>query len=443
MGHLILIIFSLLMFILSIDGTIALRNILVFSLFISLIYVNKKIYIDIIKTYEDISSFKIIVRLLVIFAAYIFLHSIFISMEPTWSLSEFKSHIFYPIIYFLIGILLANYIQNSTKFSKETLITVLFYSLFIHIFYLDLYAIEYLFNRGVLLVRFGGLTDSPVNSNYLTNILLAMIIAEFVYRLRTKKQILKLDNIVLYFFLIACIFSTFVEGLRLGNIALVFLGVSSCMAFLYKNHEYSSKIKSFIALGFLLILSIPLIYNIITDKRWSNLVETIPASIILSEDPSFINPNAPVLITKSGLKLQGSNYLRVTYLVNSLKYISEDPIGIGFGRNAFGHALELRYPEYPRRGLHAHSSIMELSLGAGIIATMIWLSFVYAISKPAIIKYKKSLNYYALLSLFLTLGFVSRSLVDANMRDHMFLQFMIMLGISLFFMFLDKSKLSN
>ena len=41
-------------------------------------------------------------------------------------------------------------------------------------------------------------------------------------------------------------------------------------------------------------------------------------------------------------------------------------MGVGFGRNAFGHALELRHPVYAKRGLHAHSAILELAVGAGV-----------------------------------------------------------------------------
>jgi hypothetical protein len=98
-------------------------------------------------------------------------------------------------------------------------------------------AIDKLFHDGVMMRRYGGLMDSPVQPNYLTNILLAMIITEFVYRLRVKKQILLVSNGVLYLLLVANIFSTFVEGLRLGDIALVFLGIGSSMVFLYNNHQ--------------------------------------------------------------------------------------------------------------------------------------------------------------------------------------------------------------
>ena len=153
--------------------------------------------------------------------------------------------------------------------------------------------------------------------------------------------------------------------------------VFSCMAFLYRNNDYSVKLKSLIGFSLVFILTIPLIYNFASDPRWSKLIETIPVAVISSEDSSFIDPSAPVLKTESGYEVTGSNYTRIVYAIKSLKYIIEDPMGVGFGRNAFGHALELRHPEYAKRGMHAHSAILELSIGGGIIATMIWLSFIF------------------------------------------------------------------
>mgnify|MGYP006080252395 CR=1 FL=1 len=439
MYRFILSIFALLMFILSIDGTITLRYLLIVTLFLSLFFSTKKNNEGLLILFDS-KDFKLAIGFLGLFILYVFIHSVFISLEPDWSLSEFKSHIIYPSIYFFTGLLLANYINRSKKISKESFITVLFYSLFVHIIYLDFAAIDYLFHEGVMLRRYGGLMDSPVLPNYLTNILLAMIIAEFVYRLRTKKQVLKVSDSILYLFLAACIFSTFVEALRLGDIALVFLGIGSCMAFLYKNNDYSNKMKSFIGAALIFILTVPLMYNIATDPRWAKLIETVPVAVSSSEDSSFIDPAAPVLKTESGYEVTGSNYTRIVYAIKSFKYIIEDPMGVGFGRNAFGHALELRHPEYAKRGMHAHSAILELSIGAGIIATMIWLSFVFVISKSAVIEFRRTLNYYAMLTLFLTMGFVGRGFVDANMRDHMFLQFMLMLGICIYFMIIEQSK---
>ena len=74
--------------------------------------------------------------------------------------------------------MLAGYINQSKAITKEAFITILFYSMFVHILYLDLVAIDVLIREGYMLRRYGGLMDSPVLPNYLTNILLAMIMKE-------------------------------------------------------------------------------------------------------------------------------------------------------------------------------------------------------------------------------------------------------------------------
>lgn len=439
MHSFILGIFSFLIFILSVNGTMALRNTLAVILLVTLITLVIRGQANLSSIFKS-KEFRWIVGSLIVFVLYILLHSIYLSHEMLWSLSEFKSHIFYPFLYFSMGIVLASYVSQSEQITKETLITILFYSIFIHILYLDLVAIDKLFHDGVMMRRYGGLMDSPVQPNYLTNILLAMIIAEFVYRLRVKKQVLKVSNGVLYLLLVACIFSTFVEALRLGDIALVFLGIGSSMAFLYKNNQYSTGIKRLIATSLIIILTIPLAYNLKTDPRWVKLIETIPLAMNTSNSMHWLDRNQEAPKTESGHEVKGSNYERIAWAMKALEYSIEDPVGVGFGRNAFGHAMEERHGAMAKRGGTSHSSILDLTVGAGIFATLLWLFFVYRVAKVAIKQFEKDYDYFSLLSLFLIMGYVGRSFVDANMRDHMFLQFMIILGISIYFMISRKNK---
>jgi len=439
MHSFILGLFSFLIFILSINGTMALRNALAVILLVSLITLVIRGQANLHSIFKS-KEFRWIAGSLVVFVLYVLFHSIYLSHEMLWSLSEFKSHIFYPFLYFTMGILLASYVSQSEHITKETLITIFFYSIFIHILYLDLVALDKLFHDGVMMRRYGGLMDSPVQPNYLTNILLAMIIAEFVYRLRVKKQVLKVSNGVLYLLLIACIFSTFVEALRLGDIALVFLGIGSSMAFLYKNNQYSVGIKRFIATSLIIILTIPLAYNLNTDPRWAKLIETIPLAMDTSNSMHWLDRSQKAPKTESGHEVKGSNYERIAWAMKALEYSKENPMGVGFGRNAFGHAMEERHGSLATRGGSAHSSILDLTVGAGIFATLLWLFFVYRVSKIAVKNFEKYYDYFSLLTLFLIMGYVGRGFVDANMRDHMFLQFMLILGIAIYYMILKEDK---
>ena len=434
MHSFILGVFSFLIFILSINGTMALRNTLAVVLLVSLITLVIRGQANLNSIFKN-KEFRWILGSLVVFVLYTLFHSIYLSHEMLWSLSEFKSHIFYPFLYFLMGVSLASYVSKSEKITKETLITILFYSIFIHILYIDLVAIDKLFHDGVMMRRYGGLMDSPVQPNYLTNILLAMIIAEFVYRLRVKKQILKVSNGVLYLLLIACIFSTFVEALRLGDIALVFLGIGSSMAFLYKNNQYSAGIKRLVATSLIVILTIPLAYNLNTDPRWGKLIETIPLAMDTPNSMHWLDRSLPAPKTESGYEVSGSNYERIAWAMKSIEYIIDKPHGIGFGRNTFGHAMEMQYPDLANRGSHAHSSILTLAVGTGVIGVFLWLIFVFTVVKASVKEFKLSFSYFSILTVFIIMGFVGRSFVDGNMSDHMFLQFMIILGISVFFLF--------
>ena len=438
-----LTILALLMFVLSVNGTMALRNILAAVLLFSLLYNVFKQFDEIKATFQD-KDLKVILGSLIAFVLYVFIHSIFISHEPSWSLSEFRSQLIYPLAYLLMGMLLVVATKSSNKLTGNMLISVVFFAMFMHVIYIDIVALGSFFTDGTILRRYGGLMDTPAGANYVTNILLAMIIAEIVYRLRTDNQVLMVTNKILYWLLGLTIIATLIETVRLGDITLVFLGFASSIVFLYKNNKYSLKVKSIITTTMFLVLTLPLIYNIQTDPRWIRLTETIPVAVDTAasnmhwRDPSLF----PAPTVASGSLAGNSNYMRIAWARQSVHHIRTDPLGIGFGRDAFGHVLEANHPLRRNmkgyRGMHSHSGILDLTLGVGVPGLLLWSLFIYTASSNSFRKFKESFNYFSLLSLFLIMGFYGRSVVDSNMRDHMFLQFMLILGISLAHMFSVK-----
>lgn len=430
------------MFILPVSGTIALRNILISILIFALIinFFKEKYFLDILKPNKDL---LIILFALLVFLLYAFFHSMYLSEVPEWSLKNFREHLFYASIYFIVGILLANFIHKSKIVSARTIVTILFFSMFLHILYIDLVALDRLWNSGEILRRYGGFIKHVTAANYITNILLAMSISELVYRLRVKRRILLISDGILYLLLVFCIISTYIEGLRLGDISLVFLGVGSAVVFLYKNNEFSKQKRRLIATSLIVILSTPLAYNITMDPRWSKLIETVPLAINSANSKHWVDHSAQMPITESGYAVGGSNYVRIFRAKKSVDFIMNDPFGIGYGGDSFGRAFKKIYPEYGKEYYHgrdSHSAILSLTIGIGIPGLMLWLVFVYTVVKVSINNFKESYNYFSIMTLFIIMGMFSRSFVDTNMRDHVFLQYMIILGISLFFMIKGKSS---
>jgi O-antigen ligase len=424
-----------------ISGTIALKNILISALIVVLLasFFKNRLYRE-LKNYDK--KLIIIIFALFIFLLYALLHSFYLSENPEWSLRHYRGHLFYPTVYFLTGMLLANFVSNSKKISARTVITVLFLSMFIHVLYIDLVAFDRLWNSGVMTRRYGGLIQHITAANYVTNILLAIIVSEFLYRFRVKIKILPFSNGVLYLLLALCVFSAFVEALRLGDIILVFLGIGSAVIFLYKNNLHSRWARNTIAVGLFVILSVPLAYNIHSDPRWSKLIETIPLAVDTSNSKHWLDKKFEAPKTKSGYTVSGSNYERIAWAAKSLEYIYEDPIGIGYSKNALGRAFDKRYKGGANEkysGANAHSAILTLALGIGIPGVLLWFLFVYFVLKESVANLKKSYGYFSILSLFIITGLFSRSFVDENMIDHIFQQYMLILGISLLFMIKEKN----
>ena len=433
-------IFVLLMFVLSIEGTIALRNILIVSIIGILLY-HFHIFRDSISFILKVEKLRNIVIIYTVFTIYILWHSILISHDPAWSLDEWRAHILYPMIYLLVGMSIANFTINKKIVKKESLITAVFFTLLIHVAFIDLIALKEFLDNGRIIRRFGGLMHSPTLANYITNILLATLTSEYIYRLRNKKRFLLISNGFLHFALLLCIFSTFFESLRLGDISLVLLSLSASFIFIYKNNKHTMKLKILTVFLLVTILTIPLAYNISTDQRWGNLVETIPIALDTSSSRHWYDPKVAAPKTESGLSVKGSNYLRVAWAKKSIDFILDNPIGYGFGRNAFGHAMQITLPDDKNlisRGKTSHSSILDLAIGAGILGALLWCLFIFYISYVSFRVFAKKESFFAMFTLFISIGFFARGIVDANMRDHMILQFMLILGVGLYFLFKEE-----
>lgn len=430
MKVIILSIFALLIFILNVPGTIALRNILAASLLFILIIFWAQAKIS-IKTIMSNMNFRTNIVVLCSLTIYIFFHSIFIADEVSWSLSQYRTQWIYPMIYFMMGFSIATIAYLNLYFDIRTLLVVLFYSLFAHIIFVDIVVIYKFLESGNLMLNYGGLTKSPVLSSYVSNIIISIIIIEFIYRLKEKKKILQLNNSFLLASLSLCIFSSIIGGLRFGAISLFFMSLTALVLVVIDNDHFNNKAKASVSLAMLILCALPLLYNAKSDDRWLSLIETIPIAFD-TENHTYWRDNEKIPKLSNGDEVSHSNYMRIAWAVKGFEYIKNDLFGIGYGRNVFGHAIQ-KYEKSSEeiRGRHSHSGIIDFTIGVGLIGLAIWLFFMGRIIIISALSYLNSGNYFSLMTLFISSGFFIRSIVDSNMRDHMFKQFFLILGIAM------------
>ena len=218
--------------------------------------------------------------------------------------------------------------------------------------------------------------------------------------------------------------------------------------FIIDNPKYNLKVKSCIALSLVILCSLPLLYNVKYDSRWDSLIETIPIALDTENNVFWQvkdatwreGNNSAIGSLANGVQLDHSNYMRIAWAAKGVEYISKDIYGIGYGRNVFGHAIEKYDDNDSIRGWHSHSGIVDFTIGVGLIGLLLWISFISSVILYGTSVFINKGNYFALLSVFISSGFFIRSVVDSNMRDHMFKQFFLILGITLVLAFYEKNK---
>lgn len=431
----------LLLFILPMPNVIALRNLFFYILLISLIvyFIKSKQYRIV---FEFFKCYKTIFLSLLVLTLWIFGYSVLFSHEFLWSLDEFRGQWITPLLYLVTSILLAIFIIDKKQYAVYT--NLVFFTLFVHILYIDLYAIYNYFETGTLIRRFAGLMGSSTNANYVTNILLAFLVTEVIVRAKLKEKILIINNIGLFLLVCLVIFSSVIEAMRNGSVAIVFLAIMTIVFLFLNDNTYTKKIKILSSFVIVIVLLIPISYNLKTDSRWKSLIGTIPIALDIKNNKYWLNRKYDLPTLSDGTPMDsGSNYERIAWAYVGSQIILDNPFGIGFGRNVFGHALELKYGKDAQRGYHSHSAVIDFTLAVGFIGLFIWLFFIFSVIKLSIYSFKTKQSYYAILTFFLTTGFVTRSLVDSNMRDHMFLQFMLFLGLFMVFMYYEKGLFRN
>jgi len=441
-----LYLFGLLFFFFNVPQTTAIKNTLGFLLLLSSLFVIHRQKNLIIDNFSFVESSNVFLSLIFL-SIYILLNSLFFAWEPIWSLGEFKSHWLYPVIYFFSGATLVFSLSRRPNYGNR-LLSFIFIFLTIHIvigvtkFLLDS------FSSGVILFRVGGFIGAELTS-YIANIIQAFILGELLYRFIKGKKYMIFSSrlIILIFFLVTL--TTFFTAVRNSIVIFSLLLLLSVILILFLNKFSSTKKKNspLILLSIILIVSMAA-SSIFYDKRWISLVETINIAIDTKNNKAWLDKDKyPLPKLANGEEVSRSNYERIAWAYQGLKYIYSHPaVGIGFGRNIFGHAIEHEYTYLlgetakKTRGMHSHSGIIDFTIGVGIIGAFGWFIFIFLLLKFFFLNIKKNISAPSMIGLLLSISFVARSFVDSFMRDHMFQQFMLLMGILLALSVIERKE---
>jgi len=379
-----------------------------------------------------------IIPIIIFFSCFViwaFMTSLFIANDTMNSLNEFRGQ----LLKILVLCFSLYFIIKNRKIKINYIVSIIFFSLLFHFLVVDLYAIKYFFDKGSFPLRIYGLATGLDEINFITPFLLSIFTVEIIFRILKDKYMLPIGNKIFGMLFFFTLFSLIIQAKRNGIFTVSFMFISVILIVFIKLRK---KVIPYLLI-FSMIIAVFIGISIRDDSRWSSLFETIPIAMDIENNKAWLDWNKYEIPKLSdGSNIDHSTYNRIAWITAGAQIIKENPFGVGFGRNAFSHALEAKYNE--GAGRHAHSGIIDLGVGTGVIGLILWILFMGTIIYKSFKLYIQENNYLALLSFFLTSSFFSRSFVDSVIRDHMLHQFLFFITIYLLLMLKEKQlKFSN
>lgn len=328
------------------------------------------------------------------------------------------------LIGFLVAILI---VRHSPHRGGPILAMVVALTLTLHVGLHDAYALWLWWQKGQIAFMSTPLVANYAGISFITNLLASLLCAEIMSRLLYRHRYLPLSWPGLGFLIALCIFATYSASARHGTLGFLAL-LTSCalVTLIAKRREINVALLAGIAAVVLAGIGTLGWLSFKSDPRWLTLAETVPLALDTEHHLAWLDPiKYPFPKLSSGEPVGESNYARIAWAKEAVLAIVRNPLGVGFGRDAFGRAELLVHPDFAS-SKHCHSGLLNLTVGIGLPGLILWLCFLGILVKNGWQAFFRRENPAGLLLLFLVSGFTLRSIVDGNLQDHMFEQFMFL-----------------
>lgn len=366
--------------------------------------------------------------LLAAFTLWLVWQAVFISHETRWALKELSSQWLNALLALALGILLASASREKKLWSGAMITTALIGVWVVQAMIAVGQSVTHWWLHGQLLRGLVPLTGGKLEMSFILNMLLAALTVDLLFRACHARRFLRLPWWLFIGAATMGLASLYLAGARNGVIGLMFLAVSGSLLYSIHQARHQGVRRGVLGGAVLLALVMSLaVMSYQTDKRWPAFMESAALGWDIDGQHAWQDINhAKLPLMKSGVVVDASAYTRVAFIHVGLRLINKFPLGVGYGRNAFSHALQ-QSGVIAQVG-HAHSGWIDLGIGGGLPAVMLWLLFMGSLMITGGIRYFCDQNPHGLWLLFLATGFVGRMVIDSVNRDHMLQMFLFLAG---------------
>lgn len=414
----------ILLFVWSIPGTIALRWVLLVVATAMLIRQVRNIDWD-----DDRRSFAPSLSFVVALTAWLLIQAIYVSSETGWALGELRGQWLPALMALLLGSLLSLASRTGGTLSPTRIasgIGLVFAGLaLIAVLQSGLHWLRH----GELLRHSVPLTGGKLELSFVLNLLFAIVTVDLFCRICHRPKILNLPIAAVIAMGLIAMTASYIAASRNGIFGFLFLSVSAISLFFFDQRKRLGTVRTTVAAtAIAALLASFATANVQSDPRWQKFTETAALAWNIDPETGWEQIEAQWPILKDGSPADHSAFIRIAFWRTGLRLIADLPLGYGYGRDAFGHAL--RTQGHPVRG-HAHSGWLDIGVGGGIPGLALWAGFLGVLIYRGWHSFFTHNNSFGLLLFFFATGYTGRMFLDSVNKDHMLQVFLFLVGILL------------
>jgi len=414
-------------FVLPVPETIALRYGLLLALVVLALLIglrDKAVWRDALPSFRPLMAWHGALL------AWLVVQTLLVSQEPGWALKEIKGQWLPAQMCAVIGIAVALLPRLGGGFTRQRILTFVVFGLVVQTAFSILVTVPDFLGAGNFPQGKTTWTAGKLEISFWNNLVLAFLAVELLSRWRYRTRLTELRLVWVIGSVVLVLLSNILFGARNGIIGSLMLLFSLAFLMMWRERRALGWRQAAAFLGLVVLLVGGLaISSYKTDQRWQRLGETAELAWQIERHDTWLHPDeAGYPKTTAGNEVERSAYQRVSWIRAGLDLIATYPLGVGYGRNAFGHAL--RQTQDTRLG-HAHSGVIDWTIGVGIPGLLLWLGFLGWMAWHGIRRYFQRNDVLGLVTVFLTGGFFGRMLLDSINRDHMLILFFMISAILL------------
>lgn len=413
---------ALFLFILPIPGTIALRH----SLFVILLGLGAALLFWPLRRLSLQRGERHYLLWLAVLTGWIYAQAGWISDETAWSLREIASQWVPALCAASLGVGLV-WVARRSGISRERFFGWLMLLMLAQTVFSLLVTVPDFMANGAFPQGKTRLTAGKLEISYWNNLLMAFLAVDALARGVLKQRLSFLPAGVLAAGMALVFASNVLFGARNGVIGSVLLLLSLlALMLVHLRHRLSIARLAGVSLGLLFAVAALGWASVKLDPRWQTFGETARVAWDIDATDAWYRPGSTMPLLPSGQPAEESAYLRIAWIRGGLAMIHDYPQGVGYGRNAFAHAL--RKTRDTRVG-HAHSGIIDWTIGVGVPGLLLWLGFIGTLAWQGVRRYFVDHDAGGLVLFFVVSGFFGRMFLDSINRDHLLIVFFLLVGV--------------